>query len=231
MYWDHTNWLASWKEAVKIMPKFRRRQHTGPLLAQVYKDTVARVKAGGWDNYSEYIDLNLNPDIEAQTVFYDSPVAPVQTEDLSIPVGYEVGMRAPEFTAEVYGENPSTFCLSEHRGKTVIVNFWATWCPPCRQELKVVEKELINRFKGKDFVFLPISRGEAKKTVEAFRKQNGYTFPMGLDPKQTIYKKYASNYIPRNFVVDKDGKVIYVSVGYEPKEFAEMVEVIEKAVK
>ena len=50
MYWDHTNWLASWKEAVKIMPKFRRRQYTGPLLVQVYKDTVARVKAGGWDN-------------------------------------------------------------------------------------------------------------------------------------------------------------------------------------
>ena len=81
MYWDHTNWLASWKEAVKVMPKFRRRQYTGPLLVQVYKDTVARVKAGGWDNYSEYIDLNLNPDIEAQTVFYDSPAAPVQTDD------------------------------------------------------------------------------------------------------------------------------------------------------
>ena len=139
------------------------------------------------------------------------------------------GMEAPNFTVEMF--DGSKLTLADLKGKVVLVNFWATWCPPCRQELKVVEKELINRFKGKDFVFLPISRGEAKKTVEAFRKQNGYTFPMGLDPKQTIYKKYASNYIPRNFVVGKDGKVIYVSVGYEPKEFAEMVEVIEKAVK
>ena len=157
------------------------------------------------------------------------PQAAMAQEDIEATTLIKKGDKAPDFTVEMV--NGEQITLSKLKGKVVVVNFWATWCPPCRQELKVVEKELINRFKGKDFVFLPISRGEAKKTVEAFRKQNGYTFPMGLDPKQTIYKKYASNYIPRNFVVGKDGKVIYVSVGYEPKEFAEMVEVIEKAVK
>ena len=157
------------------------------------------------------------------------PKAAMAQDDIEATTLIKKGDKAPDFTVEMVDGEQNT--LSKLKGKVVVVNFWATWCPPCRQELKVVEKELINRFKGKDFVFLPISRGEAKKTVEAFRKQNGYTFPMGLDPKQTIYKKYASNYIPRNFVVGKDGKVIYVSVGYEPKEFAEMVEVIEKAVK
>ena len=157
------------------------------------------------------------------------PKAAMAQDDIEATTLIKKGDKAPDFTVEMVDGEQIT--LSKLKGKVVVVNFWATWCPPCRQELKVVEKELINRFKGKDFVFLPISRGEAKKTVEAFREQNGYTFPMGLDPKQTIYKKYASNYIPRNFVVGKDGKVIYVSVGYEPKEFAEMVEVIEKAVK
>ena len=157
------------------------------------------------------------------------PNVAMAQDDIEATTLIKKGDKAPDFTVEMVDGEQIT--LSKLKGKVVVVNFWATWCPPCRQELKVVEKELINRFKGKDFVFLPISRGEAKKTVEAFRKQNGYTFPMGLDPKQTIYKKYASNYIPRNFVVGKDGKVIYVSVGYEPKEFAEMVEVIEKAVK
>ena len=157
------------------------------------------------------------------------PKAAMAQDDIEATTLIKKGDKAPDFTVEMVDGEQIT--LSKLKGKVVVVNFWATWCPPCRQELKVVEKEFINRFKGKDFVFLPISRGEAKKTVEAFRKQNGYTFPMGLDPKQTIYKKYASNYIPRNFVVGKDGKVIYVSVGYEPKEFAEMVEVIEKAVK
>ncbi len=152
-----------------------------------------------------------------------------KSDDIASTTLINKGDKAPDFTVEMVSGEQLT--LSKLKGKVVVVNFWATWCPPCRQELMVVEKQLIDRFKGKDFIFLPISRGEAKKTVEAFRKQNGYTFPMGLDPKQEIYKKYASNYIPRNFVVGKDGKVIYTSVGFAPEEFAEMIAVIEKALK
>ena len=139
------------------------------------------------------------------------------------------GDKAPDFTVEMV--DGSKVQLSKLKGKVVVVNFWATWCPPCREELKQVQKQLIDHFKGKDFLFLPISRGEKKSVVEAFRKKNNYTFPMGLDPEQSIYKLYASNYIPRNFVVGKDGKVIYVSVGYTPEEFAEMIKVIEGALK
>lgn len=139
------------------------------------------------------------------------------------------GDKAPDFTVEmVSGEHIK---LSSLKGKVVLINFWATWCPPCRQELTHVEKEIIEHFKGQDFVFLPISRGEKKSVVEAFRDKQGYTFPMGLDPKQEIFKKYATNYIPRNFVVGKDGKVIYVSVGFEPAEFASMIKAIEAALK
>jgi peroxiredoxin len=92
-----------------------------------------------------------------------------------------------------------------------------------------MQKDVVDRFKGKDFQLLAISRGEKKATVDQFRDKQGYTFPMGLDPKQEIYNKYASNYIPRNFVVGKDGKVIYVSVGYEPAEFENMLKAIEAA--
>lgn len=139
------------------------------------------------------------------------------------------GDKAPDFTVEMFsGEQIK---LSSLKGKVVLINFWATWCPPCRQELTHVEKEIIEHFKGQDFVFLPISRGEKKSVVEAFREKTGYTFPMGLDPKQEVYKKYATNYIPRNFVVGKDGKVIYVSVGFEPAEFAAMIKTIEAALK
>ena len=139
------------------------------------------------------------------------------------------GDKAPDFTVEMVSGEKIT--LSQLKGKVVLINFWATWCPPCRQELTHVQKEIIDHFKGQDFVFLPISRGEKKSVVEAFREKQGYTFPMGLDPTQEIYKKYASNYIPRNFVVGKDGKVIYVSVGFEPAEFASMIKTIEAALK
>ena len=139
------------------------------------------------------------------------------------------GDKAPDFTVEMV--NGEKITLSKLKGKVVLINFWASWCPPCRQELTHVQKEIIDHFKGQDFVFLPISRGEKKDVVMAFREKQGYTFPMGLDPKQEIYKKYASNYIPRNFVVDKNGKVIYVSVGFEPAEFATMIKTIEAALK
>ena len=139
------------------------------------------------------------------------------------------GQKAPDFTVEMVDGDKVT--LSSLKGKIVLINFWATWCPPCREEFKRVQKDLIDHFKGQDFVFLPISRGEKKSTVDSFRDKQGYTFPMGLDPTQEIYKKYASNYIPRNFVVGKDGKVIYVSVGYEAKEFEAMVKAIEAALK
>ena len=141
----------------------------------------------------------------------------------------KVGDKAADFTVEMLDGKQVT--LSKLKGKVVLVNFWATWCPPCREELKHVQKEIIDRFKGKDFVFLPISRGEKKATVEAFREKAGYTFAMGLDPNQSIFKLFASNYIPRNFLIGKDGKIIYLSVGYDEKEFQELISAIDKALK
>ena len=141
----------------------------------------------------------------------------------------KVGDKAADFTVEMLDGKQIT--LSKLKGKVVLVNFWATWCPPCREELKHVQKEIIDRFKGKDFVFLPISRGEKKATVEAFREKAGYTFPMGLDPKQSIFKLFASNYIPRNFLIGKDGKIVCLSVGYDEKEFNELISAIDKALK
>lgn len=137
------------------------------------------------------------------------------------------GDAAPDFTVSLF--DGGSVRLSDLRGKTVLVNFWATWCPPCREELTRVQAELIDRFEGRDFVFLPISRGETRETVARFREQTGYRFPMGLDPEQTIYKMYATNFIPRNFLVGPDGRVIVATTGYEPEEFDALVETIRKS--
>ena len=139
------------------------------------------------------------------------------------------GDKAPDFTVEMV--NGEKITLSKLKGKVVLINFWATWCPPCRQELTHVQKEIIDHFKGQDFVFLPISRGEKKDVVMSFREKQGYTFPMGLDPTQDIYKKYASNYIPRNFLIGRDGTVAFYGVGYDTKEFQHLISEIEKTLK
>ena len=143
----------------------------------------------------------------------------------------KVGDKAPDFRVEMF--DGTTFTLASLEGKVVLLNFWATWCPPCRDELSRVQKDVIDRFvrPDGDFVFLPISRGEARETVAAFREKMGYTFPMGLDPEQQIYKLYASNYIPRNFLIGRDGKVIALTVGYDEEECNQFLETIAAQLK
>ena len=130
----------------------------------------------------------------------------------------KAGDTAPDFTVEMV--DGSSVTLGDLKGKVVLLNFWATWCPPCRQELTRVQ-----------FVFLPVSRGEKREAVEAFREKTGYAFPMGLDPARTVYDRYASNYIPRNFVIDRKGKVVLATVGYDEHEFEELIRTIEKTLE
>lgn len=139
-----------------------------------------------------------------------------QTESTTL---VKAGNMAPDFTVEMV--DGSSVTLGDLKGNVVLLNFWATWCPPCRQELTRVQTDIM-------FVFLPVSRGEKREAVEAFREKTGYTFPMGLDPARTVYDRYASNYIPRNFVIDRKGKVVLATVGYDEHEFEELIRTIEK---
>lgn len=139
----------------------------------------------------------------------------------------KVGDPAPDFSVALF--DGSHLTLSELRGKVVLLNFWATWCPPCRQEQTRVQKDLIDRFAGRDFLFLPVSRGEKRSDVAAFREKTGYTFPMGLDSTRTIYDRYATNFIPRNYLIDRDGRIITATIGYSPEEFDELIAAIERA--
>ncbi len=155
------------------------------------------------------------------------PAEPAEPEDeIAATTLVKEGMEAPDFTVTML--DGSTVKLSDLRGKVVLVNFWATWCPPCRQELTRVQADIVDRFAGRNFRFIPISRGEERAKVAAFMQEQGYKFPVGLDPEQAIYKLFASNYIPRNFLIGKDGRVLLAGVGYEPEEFDAMVALIDR---
>ncbi len=138
----------------------------------------------------------------------------------------QAGMDVPRFTVEML--DGTHVDIADLKGKVVLVNFWATWCRFCVAELAVVEAGIMERFKDTDLVFIAISRGETKATVEKFMKQKGYTFPVGLDPDETIFNKFATTGIPRNFVIGRDGKIAMASKGYSPEIFAELTEFIEK---
>lgn len=136
-----------------------------------------------------------------------------QPQDIESTTLIHAGDVAPDFTVEMLDGKRVT--LSSLRGKVVLVSFWATWCPPCRQEMAHMQEGVIDRFAGSDLVVLPISRGEKRETVEKFIEKMGYGFPVGLDIDQSIYSKYASNYVPRSVVINREGEVVYVAVGYD----------------
>lgn len=136
-----------------------------------------------------------------------------QPQDIESTTLIHAGDVAPDFTVEMLDGKKVT--LSSLRGKVVLVSFWATWCPPCRQEMSHMQEGVIDRFAGSDLVVLPISRGEKRETVEKFIEKMGYGFPVGLDIDQSIYSKYASNYVPRSVVINREGEVVYVAVGYD----------------
>ena len=125
----------------------------------------------------------------------------------------------------------TTVNTTDLKGKVVLINFWATWCPYCVVELKRVPEDVMKRFEGTDFVFLAIAREEGLDKVLPFREANGYTFPMGIDPDRSIYDQFAVQSIPRNYVVDRDGKIILAEVGYTVEKFNEMLDLIDRELK
>ena len=171
----------------------------------------------------------VEEEVAVETVAEPEPEAQSEEDDVEATTLVNVGDVAPDFTVTML--DGRVIKLSELRGNVVMVCFWATWCPPCRQELAHLQEGVIDVFAGEKFVVLPISRGEERKVVETFITDNGYKFGVGLDSDRAIYDLYASNYIPRTFIVDKQGKVVYRNAGYDEVIAKEVNDAIRQELK
>jgi peroxiredoxin len=142
----------------------------------------------------------------------------------------KVGDAAPDFSFST--ENDQTKKLSELQGKVVWINFFATWCGPCRQELPHLQKEVYDKLNNnKNFVLLIFGREHDWATVNKFKTEQKYTMPFYPDMERKIFSLYAKQNIPRNFIIDKDGKVAVSSTGFTEKEFAELVAKVNEMLK
>jgi peroxiredoxin len=135
---------------------------------------------------------------------------------------------APDFTLKSL--EGSNLRLEEYRGQVVLINFWASWCGPCRQEMPLLDR-LHHRYEDTGFAVLGVNvEGEVEPAQEIVDKTN-VTFPILIDESQKVSEMYNLQAMPSTVVVDRDGVVRYIHLGYKPGDEAKYVEVVKKLIR
>ncbi len=134
---------------------------------------------------------------------------------------------APDFTlTDMKGERHR---LSEQRGKVVMVNFWATWCPPCRYEMPSMQRAW-EKLKDKNFVMYAVNVGEDEDTIFGFTFSTGVelNFPILLDKKGKVIKEWAVRGLPTTFIIDTKGRIAYRAIGGREWDDPKLLKEIQK---
>ncbi len=126
--------------------------------------------------------------------------------------GAEIGSLAPDFQLNDLNGQPVS--LSDFRGRPVLVNFWASWCPPCRAEMPFIQDIFADKkWADEGLVVLAMDIGESLPTVSEFVKNYGLTFPVLLDITKDVSLEYHISAIPTTFLIDRDGIIQDIRIG------------------
>jgi peroxiredoxin len=134
-----------------------------------------------------------------------------------------IGSNAPDFTVQ---DSDHSVTLSQFRGQVVVLNFWATWCEPCRDELASITK-LQEQLAGKPFAVLLINYGEARARVADFAKRESIGFSILLDPNQDASRAWRIRVLPSSFLVGPDGRVRHSVIGEIDWAQADAVDIVQ----
>ncbi|EHP46749.1 hypothetical protein HMPREF9449_02366 [Odoribacter laneus YIT 12061] len=124
--------------------------------------------------------------------------------------------------------------LSDFRGKVVMLQFTASWCGVCRKEMPFIEKDIWQKHKNNPhFALIGIDLKENREKTIKFAQDLKITYPLTLDPEGKSFYSFAEKNagVTRNIIIDKNGKIVYLTRLYEPEEFQQMVQVIDQLLK
>jgi thiol-disulfide isomerase/thioredoxin len=178
----------------------------GIHLLREDKDPVASEMVSETQTPEEFIRADSKTDDKNLSQLFEEMGIVLLDEPVPIPV--EVRL------TDLKGRSVS---FSEFKGKILFVNFWATWCPPCREEMPSMEK-LHTRLKHKDFVILAVDLMEPASKVEAFFQEFKLTFMALLDSNGEVGSLFGIRSIPTTLILDKNGMIIGIAVG--PRDWA-----------
>lgn len=138
------------------------------------------------------------------------------------------GAAAPAF--QLHSSASTDLSLSDLKGQVVLINFWASWCGPCRQEMPVLE-QLYKRYKAAGFTLLGVNVEPKSGDAEGFLKATPVSFPILFDPDSKVSKLYEVSGMPSTVILDRTGKVRYIHHGYKPGEESEYQDQIRSLVR
>lgn len=138
----------------------------------------------------------------------------------------KAGDTLPDFTlsSEAYGELSS----SDLKGKVTYLCFFATWCPPCQQKLAALRDTLYPMFENEeDFRLVVVGREHTEEELAEFDSTRKFPFPLYPDPERKVYSLFASETIPRAYLIDRDGIVQDAETGYDREHLAAVMDIIK----
>jgi peroxiredoxin len=124
----------------------------------------------------------------------------------------------PQAAKDFSVSSPSggTIKLIDYRGKVVFLNFWATWCPPCLEEMPAMER-LYRKYRDRGLVVLAVSVDRDGAVVPPFVQRNKFSFPIAHDPQMALAERYGVRALPSSFLLDRHGQVAALAIG--PREW------------
>jgi cytochrome c biogenesis protein CcmG/thiol:disulfide interchange protein DsbE len=132
----------------------------------------------------------------------------------------QIGLPAPNFN--LLSPTGESITLSDYEGQVVLVNMWATWCPPCKAELPDINA-FYEAHKGEGFVVLAVNSQEDAATVDAFIQAKGFRFPVALDSRGEVMNLYQAPGLPTTYIIDRNGAIRHIQTGAITKQQLETI--------
>jgi len=195
----------------RVSPQDR---HWNPRIDRMrFRDTIGEITTMklSWNSKTAWLGLMILLLLTGATWIALSQVpaemAAVRADPPPLP---RRGFTAPDFSLETL--DGQTIALSDLRGQVLLINFWASWCPPCREEMPAIQ-QVYERYRDQDFVVLAVNLQEQDAQVTAFTDRLELTFPVLMDRDGSVFDRYRVMALPSTFFVDRAGVIQELAVG------------------
>jgi len=206
-----------------IATEFQLPSEGNPTVKQFMLDLTELAKQGNAEIQRAHVtyafsDWNVAPEFSADHFSFAIPEGATPFEPPSRqqpPESPLVGKPAPDFTIPLFAGGNLDLAALKKEEKVIILDFWASWCGPCRVGLPILTK-VVDKYKEKGVVLYGVNAGEDEATVQAFLEQTDIDLTVAMDPKRVAQRAYGANSLPTTAIIGKDGVVREVHIGVSP---------------